>query len=361
MTQQQLFIPSKIKVGFQNRDDTYTKKLAYVVYYDLKGVLRKEASWNSWRDTSIEPLEFENVPTSGFVLNKGVGGARQSYGWNTRNEYIRVYDPRDFEFEISVANLLFILRECDCNKGKGLEGKFVYAWDGKDLVLLPESASEYQKSKDYTNLQDKGVPVKQLVFGAKYLTKKQEPLVYLGKFDYYTWDNEWAKEPKFISQKRHIFVDENNKFIATKDSKKLATRIGEDIDPNYSYLVESYIKSIYGSKIVKVFTEQILKLPEVQHTWREYWTVELDNRYYLCHSYSHCDSHENDFIVDANGTVTRIHAYSYDRSKERKEGLCKVRGQFYPPNRIRTIAELESGSQFIMNGMDFIPWEKKNG
>lgn len=129
MNNEQLFIPEKICVGFQTREGTYTGKLAYVIYYDQKGVRRKEKSWESWRNKKLPPVDFTNEPIEGFVLNKGVGGARQSYGWNTRNEYIRVYDPRDFEFEISVANLLFILRECDCSRGKGLEGKFVYAWD----------------------------------------------------------------------------------------------------------------------------------------------------------------------------------------------------------------------------------------
>src|ERR1700677_2236256 len=107
MSIKQLFIPDKIKVGFQTREDTYTKKLAYVIYFDQKGVLRKEKSWQSWRNHKILPVEIDNVPTENFVLNKGVGGQRASYGWNARNEYIRVYDPRDFEFEISVANLLF--------------------------------------------------------------------------------------------------------------------------------------------------------------------------------------------------------------------------------------------------------------
>lgn len=37
-----IFIPKKIKVGFQERSDTFTKKLAYVIYYDQKGKLRKE-------------------------------------------------------------------------------------------------------------------------------------------------------------------------------------------------------------------------------------------------------------------------------------------------------------------------------
>ena len=85
MSNQQLFIPEKIKVGFQKRGDTYTGNLAYVIYYDQKGKLRKETSWESWRDKKIQSEEFTNEPTEGFVLNKGVGGVRQSYGWNTRN------------------------------------------------------------------------------------------------------------------------------------------------------------------------------------------------------------------------------------------------------------------------------------
>ena len=60
----------KIKVGFQERSDTFTKKLAYVIYYDQKGKLRKEKSWNSWKDDKIQDLDFDNIPTSGFVLNK---------------------------------------------------------------------------------------------------------------------------------------------------------------------------------------------------------------------------------------------------------------------------------------------------
>ena len=37
-----IYIPKKIKVGYQNRYDTYTKKLAYVIYYDEKGKENKD-------------------------------------------------------------------------------------------------------------------------------------------------------------------------------------------------------------------------------------------------------------------------------------------------------------------------------
>jgi hypothetical protein len=40
--------------------------------------------------------------------------------------------PRGFEFEISIPNLLYILQEC--NSTKGLDGEFVYAWDGKGIT-----------------------------------------------------------------------------------------------------------------------------------------------------------------------------------------------------------------------------------
>src|SRR5882757_9030872 len=118
----QLFIPSKIKVGYQEREDTYTKRLAYIIYYDNKGVLRKETSWRGWIDKGNDgykwmyengksenrffpekvrdPLpthDFDNAPTEGFVLNKKAGG--YSTGWNHRATYCRVWDPRGFEFE----------------------------------------------------------------------------------------------------------------------------------------------------------------------------------------------------------------------------------------------------------------------
>ena len=48
-----LNIPDKIHVGCVKRDDTYTGMLAYVIYTDEKGKVRKEKSWNGWRDKKI--------------------------------------------------------------------------------------------------------------------------------------------------------------------------------------------------------------------------------------------------------------------------------------------------------------------
>jgi len=180
-----IFVPEKINVGFQSRSDTYTKMLAYVIYFDQKGVLRKETSWNSWRDNKIESVIHENKPTSGFVLNKKVGDYVSD--WNHRQAYVRVYDPRNFEFEITIENLLYILENANSIKGKGLEGEFVYGWAGKDLILIPTDSPDYIEISSYTDIVNSNlyVKTKDLIFGATYRTKNNEHYIYLGRFDYW--------------------------------------------------------------------------------------------------------------------------------------------------------------------------------
>lgn len=249
-----IFIPEKINVGFQNRSDTYTKKLAYVIYFDEKGKLRKEASWNSWRDKSIDNEIFENIPTSGFVLNKKVGD--YSSGWDHRKSYVRIYDPRDFEFEISVENLLYILENANSIKGKGLEGEFIYGWDGKDLVLIPTESPDYIEIKNFNEIvhSNKSIKVKDLKIGATYLTKSNEEWVYMGRFDYHTTDSEWNDRERKYERfdvnkgKYHYFAREatyswnNEKYLQTIITKSLGKRfidvVSEECVENYAELMD---------------------------------------------------------------------------------------------------------------------------
>lgn len=218
-----IFIPKRINVGYQNRSDTYTGKLAYIIYYDEKGKLRKERSWNIWRDEDIPNDEFENVPTEGFVLNKKAGD--YSTGWDHRHAYCRVYDPRGFEFEISIENLLYILQNTTCIPGKGLQGEFVYGWDGKDLVLMPVGSPDYKQISEFNRVihNNETIKAKDLVIGATYLTKDNENWIYMGKFEAF---NYWIG----ISEGKHFWFWHNgifkhyksmpkNKFIKCIDNK----------------------------------------------------------------------------------------------------------------------------------------------
>src|SRR6185437_15163264 len=197
------FIPKKINVGFQERGGTYTGKLAYIIYFDEKGKLRKETSWNGWRDKKIDNEIYDNEPTSGFVLNKKAGG--YDTGWNHRQTYVRVYDPRGFEFEITVPNLLYILENATSTKGKGLEGDFVYGWDGKDLVLIPCDSPDWKELVKLNELRhsQKKIGARQLIIGATYRTRQNEEWIYMGKFDEYGWRGEKKAKPQFWFYKRY--------------------------------------------------------------------------------------------------------------------------------------------------------------
>jgi hypothetical protein len=286
-----LFIPEKIKVGYQKREGTYTKKLAYVIYYDNKGVLRKETSWQSWRDKKIPADDFENKPIEGFVLNKGVGGTRESYGWNARNEYIRVYDPRGFEFEISVANLLFILQEATSTRGKGLEGEFVYSWDGKELVLLPVDCNDYKECVNFTGMQSKKMDAKNMVPGCIYKFKDMQTGIYLGRHNF----KEDIFDVKF--KKYHIFYNQE-KFEHRKwgfpvnyriedGFTKIAQKVTDVPVDNYAELLEKYLNSFYATKCVglvdaqKEITETYVKNITSSNSYNErYLYLKWNDLYY---------------------------------------------------------------------------------
>lgn len=229
-----IFIPKRINVGYQNRSDTYTGKLAYIIYYDEKNKLRKETSWNNWRDHKIQNEEFDNTPTEGFVLNKHAGGVQNSWGWDARKSYCRVYDPRGFEFEITIENLLYILENANCIKGKGLEGDFVYGWDGKDLVLMPIESPDYKQISEFSYVinGNNTIKTKDLIVGATYLTKDNKKWIYMGRFDSHSsgkgydynkgkhfvfwagWDFVWYKNiPKIIKCIDHKCSEEYSKLF----------------------------------------------------------------------------------------------------------------------------------------------------
>lgn len=306
-----IFIPKLCKVGFNERNDTYTGMLGYVIYNDGKK-WRKEPSWNGWREKylspeeaeeqrikqyhkqveniiyyaernngehrfynhskgewvtlkniktkedvmehfsletyeytphgyssneKIKPFEFNNEPMEGFVLNKKAGGGR--YGWNPRQTYCRVYDPRGFEFEITIPNLLYILENTSSIKGKGLEGKFIYGWDGKDHVLIPENSPEFESMIKYTELQDGKVYKKDMVRGNYYLDSKGEKLTYMGD----AREIDWSGKPS--TKKKVWFMTDSeksyNKFRCYSSVQPIKADLKET-NPNFANMMDELEK-----------------------------------------------------------------------------------------------------------------------
>ena len=278
-----LNIPKTLEVGFRGGYDTFTGKLAYVTYLK-NGKIAKEVSWTGWRDKKIDPLEVENEPTTGFIINKKVGGEKS--GWNFRRPYCRIYDPRGFEFEITFDNLIYILQEHEYSPSRGLQGKYVYAWDKTDLVLLPTDSEDYTASKE---LQEKakaeGIGAKDLVPGIAYKTKNYEIAYYLGKFD-------WKLKEHGSDCKEHIRFSKYHSFLVracdtsfpTEDmvvginsmSNILITRT--DIPKLTNPELNSYIGKFKVSKAGNTALATELKLEEAPDSVKQLWEDSVVNK-----------------------------------------------------------------------------------
>ena len=295
-----IFIPSRIRVGFQERKDTYTQRLAYITYYDQNNKLRKEFSWDSWRDKKIEPVEYENSPMSGFVLNKKAGG--YATGWNHRQTYCRVYDSRNFEFEISVPNLLYILENTNSIKGKGLEGEFVYGWDGTELLLMPVQSPDYAKITEYNELihNREFIKAKDLKVGATYRHKNNSNMVYMGRFDY--WTPSYGNDYQVNQGKQHFFFELDKTYNELQHYKSISGKfidvINEDYPENYAELVERLDGRCEYSPIDSSLDKYIKyeSLEEFEKTVKRYWRgifyAEVDGEMVCCEASCFCGRYQ---------------------------------------------------------------------
>jgi hypothetical protein len=320
MTDSKMMIPDTIRVGYQTRSDTYTGKLAYVIYIDEKGKVRKESSWKSWRDAKIEPNDFKNEPTSGFVLNKKVGDYKSD--WNHRMAHIRIYDPRGFEFEISVENLLYILQECTSTKGKGLEGDFVYAWSGSDLVLLPTTSQEYVSSREFTDMKTCKVGKKDMKEGCVYVTKDMREVMYLGKHEIFKSSEERINgsyshtlRGQISEGKKQVFAlmnvkeeerswGEPEKYLFLDGFTKLGTKVSDQVASNYPEVFEEFKQSLYGTKISKIIVtsklmdEEMFKSKDNSYYWGTNYTIKVDDKTFKMYSVSKVRKQINNQWVD---------------------------------------------------------------
>lgn len=276
-----VFVAPKIRVGFQNRSDTFTGQLAYIIYYDEKGKIRKEKSWEGWRDKDIDPKEFENVPTEGFTINKDI--KRYSGEWfSSTRTMIRVHDPRGFEFEVTTENLIGILMHTDCLR-RGLIGQFVYAWCGTDLVLLPTNSEEYNNAVKYTSGLAKKVSAKSLVPGISYKTKREGDVIYIGRMNWYEYKDQGSYSFRGYGPRQelkvHVFTDDDGKTFFKKTSADFLSEPNSDTPvSNYAELVDMFNKKTYSHKFSRFEFRPVTFNPET--TIRQWYGPQLCRNLY---------------------------------------------------------------------------------
>lgn len=257
--QTNLFIPKAIHVGFCKRGGTFDGQLAYVTYEDEKGKMRKEVSWNNWRDKKIDPVKHTNEPRSGYKIERSVQRYR---GWSSSGRsMVRIYDDRGFEFEITVDNLVGILSYSSIDKGE-IMGDYVFAQAGAELVLLPIECEEYQESISHTNKQDNKVKASELVPGKVYEKKKsEERMVYVGRYEWHEWIADpnsklerWSSERSRLhvsKGKKYIFCSESGDGFRTLTAPTLSHEVG-DSKKKVATLIKKFLSTTNGQKIVGI-------------------------------------------------------------------------------------------------------------
>ena len=155
-------IPTALYCGFQKRDNAV---LAFITPdgEDTASKNRK-ATVDKWRDDTIDPMILTNEPLSGFKMVKSI----RRFGRNGGNTVVRILDPRGFELEISVENLIDIMADTDILKGEFQTSCVWGREDGKNY-LLPTESSRYQEAMTPPEVKKvpkpKLIPAKELKIG----------------------------------------------------------------------------------------------------------------------------------------------------------------------------------------------------
>lgn len=129
-----IVVPSEFKVGYQSRNDTFSKFLGYMIYANKSdGSYGQQKSFDQWIEKKYTPKIINNHPRLGFVINKGL---LNKYHFGASAKF-RVYHPEGYEFEISLENLSMLLAYTDTSCGE-IKSPCTIGWQGTNVFLIPE-------------------------------------------------------------------------------------------------------------------------------------------------------------------------------------------------------------------------------
>lgn len=194
-----LTITSKIHVCYQRREDTVTGYLSFPVGEKDDGTLINESQWDSWKKNGcIQQVDiFTNRPKNGFIIQKNIT-RHNSMGIDK----FRVFHPDGYEFEITTANMIYLMKHADIVKSE-IDCDCVLSWDRGRLFLLPTNSQPYLQHLQAQRSKVQWTKRMGLIPGAFYENSQKECLMYLGERTIYHRKNDNSRFEK---------IEENKKF-----------------------------------------------------------------------------------------------------------------------------------------------------
>ena len=223
----------KIRIGFQNRKDALSGKLAFLSFSkDGKNLVNKTV-FNKWCDNSIKKEKFENNFIAGFVLSKA--NLHQLY--QRTIGFVRVYHPNGFDFEIPLENVYYLMQYTLIDHGQiKNECKIFFDKENKPWILPEEALNikelRIEKVKDVdeeieSNISNHQITVEDYIGANKknWVVVNEKKCIYPFEKDYSMFDfHYYLLEMNYVSevikQKRVLLTDGeiNYKTLLFKDT-----------------------------------------------------------------------------------------------------------------------------------------------
>lgn len=291
--------PKEILVGInaskwepETIEKTTYYPLAYVTYIK-DGKVYKQKSFDGWRNANAGTKTYANTPQQGFKVLFNVGGYKS--GWNVRQTYFRVRDPRGFEFEISSSNFVNILQNETIVEGV-LSGKYAYVWQGQDLNLIEDNDPVYiegVKNNAALNDENEKVTKDNIVVGQGYRLRDHENGYYIGRLPWKTYrgeesvneDRKRLPKTEYVLEEQlmYTFVVETEGYDKNDKKKKMKSLAGykEIKNVKFKNVNQSISDSEVEKEVAEFYLSRVGKAPEAID-----WGYGLKKEHMLKDNYS---------------------------------------------------------------------------
>jgi hypothetical protein len=175
-------IPTKVYVGFQGRRSQDEVPLGFMTPWgeDQAGTKRM-STVDSWakgygNNKTFNSVTLDNAPMIGFKIGRAI---KRSRSWGGNASYIRIEDPRGFELEISIENLVMAMNGNIVEDGE-LMAECVWGRDGNRNILLPTNSEPYMASLETKAKVDAVISLRDVKIGDTIKLLTGEEGLYLG-------------------------------------------------------------------------------------------------------------------------------------------------------------------------------------
>ena len=121
---------------------------------------------------------------------------------------MRVKDPRGFEIELTIKNIVFLLSTCTIQKNI-IKNKLIYTFLSGQHFLMPTTCTEYKNAMKYTNTLFKKKTITNIKIGDIFSTKTIKEFIYLGNITIQPiallMCSTITKDTSLTPQKKHLF------------------------------------------------------------------------------------------------------------------------------------------------------------